>query len=111
MRWFRRECGRRVRRRILGIRGVSGRRKTDVGVREVEGVGGTDEGSMWPTYLRLIVVQEKELRQQRNEGKEMSGRKRELKREKEKRVEERKVVQGKGGFEEIRSPIALYNSN
>ena len=43
----------------MGIRGVSGRRKTDVGVREVEGVGGTDEGSMWPTYLRLIVVQER----------------------------------------------------
>ena len=35
--------------RILGICFERGRRKTVVGVREVEGVGGTEDGSMWPT--------------------------------------------------------------
>ena len=52
IRWFNSKCGLRVRIRILGICFDNGRRNTVVGVLDVEGVGGTDEGSICPTYLR-----------------------------------------------------------
>ena len=51
IRWFSRRCGLLVRIRILGICLDNGRRNTVVGVREVEGVGGIEEGSICPTYL------------------------------------------------------------